>query len=455
MEEPTLYSQTTALGEAMRCYRNMDMPGIDLLVDGVEYNTAKQASSVFRQMGHRGTMCEIYGVTHWYFTFEGHKGCGDWQAALGITFRVHHLAWLSMAGEGKRDYPASINYQSLWYKEYGYVEDHFARVGVAMTRGKAVTRVGVIHPIESYWLCFGPDRSGDEAGSRDRAFSDLTNWLLHGLIDFDFISESLLPTQVSKNQAGKKLRVGYCEYEVIIVPNLRTIRSSTLKVLQAFSKAGGHVIIAGSSPELIDATVSSEKPTIKHSINVFWSQQNILCALNEYRDLRVIGDTGSSVKSLLYQMREDGEERFVFICNKDRDSPVTTKIELEGHWDISIMDTFNGEESPVPSHVESGWTQLQYKFEGCASLLMRLISRTSQSNKEVLPLIKTSEKTPLLEPKVTFTGVELSEPNVLMLDYASYKLNPDEHWSDSTEVLKIDNIIRDRLRLPRKGAAFR
>lgn len=154
-------------------------------------------------------------------------------------------------------------------------------------------------------------------------------------------------------------------------------------------------------------------------------------------------------------MREDGEERFVFICNKDRDSPVTTRIELEGHWDISIMDTFNGEESPVPSHVESGWTQLQYKFEGCASLLMRLISRTSQSNKEVLPLIKTSEKTPLLEPKVTFTGVELSEPNVLMLDYAPYKLNPDEHWSDSTEVLKIDNIIRDRLRLPRKGAAFR
>ncbi|KAF7856049.1 hypothetical protein EAF04_010005 [Stromatinia cepivora] len=455
MEEPTLYSQTTALGEAMRCYRNMDMPGIDLLVDGVEYNTAKQASSVSRQMGHRGTMCEIYGVTHWYFTFEGHKGCGDWQAALGITFRVHHLAWLSMAGEGKRDYPASINYQSPWYKEYSYVEDHFARVGVAMTRGKAVTRVGVIHPIESYWLCFGPDQSGDEAGSRDRAFSDLTNWLLHGLIDFDFISESLLPTQVSKDQKGKKLTVGFCEYEVIIVPNLRTIRTSTLKVLQEFSKAGGHVIIAGSSPELIDAIPPSQKPIIKHCTNVFWSQQNILCALNEYRDLRVTGETSSSVENLLYQMREDGEERFVFICNTDRNFPIMTKIELKGHWDISKMDTFTGEESPVPSHLESGWTQMQYKFEGCASLLMRLIPRTGQSNKEVSPLIKTSEKTPLLESKVTFAGVELSEPNVLMLDYASYKLGSDEHWSDSTEVLKIDNIIRDRLRIPRKGAAFR
>ncbi|TGO22498.1 hypothetical protein BPAE_0165g00130 [Botrytis paeoniae] len=455
MEEPTLYSQTTALGEAMRCYRNMDMPGIDLLVDGVEYNTAKQASSVSRQMGRRGTMCEIYGVTHWYFTFEGHKGCGDWQAALGITFRVHHLAWLSMAGEGKRDYPASINYQSPWYKEYGYVEDHFARVGVAMTRGKAVTRVGVIHPIESYWLCFGPDQSGDEAGSRDRAFSDLTNWLLHGLIDFDFISESLLPTQVSKNQKGKKLTVGFCEYEVIIVPNLRTIRSSTLNVLQAFSKAGGHVIIAGSSPELIDAAVPSEKPTIKHSINVFWSQQNILCVLNQYRDLRVTNKNDSSTEHLLYQMREDGAERYIFICNTDRNSPIMTKIELKGHWDVSEMDTFTGEEGLMSSQLANEWTQLYYKLEGCASLLMRLRPRTRKSITEILPLIKISEKTPILEGDVTLAEVGLSEPNVLMLDYASYKLDSDERWSDSTEVLRIDNAIRDRLKLPHKGAAFR
>ena len=31
-----------------------------------------------------------------------------------------------MAGEAKRDYPASIHYQSPWWKEYSYVEDHFA-----------------------------------------------------------------------------------------------------------------------------------------------------------------------------------------------------------------------------------------------------------------------------------------------------------------------------------------
>lgn len=209
------------------------------------------------------------------------------------------------------------------------------------------------------------------------------------------------------------------------------------------------------SPRLIDATTPPQKPTIKHSINVFWSQQNILCALNEYRDLRVTGEAGSSTEKMLYQMREDGEERFVFICNTDRNSPITTKIELKGHWDISEMDTFTGEESLLSSQLESGCTQLNYKFEGCASLLMRLRPRTRQSNKEVLPLIRTSEKTPLMDSEVRLAGVELSEPNVLMLDYASYQLDSDENWSYPTEVLRIDNIIRDRLELPHKGAAFR
>lgn len=94
MKEPTLLSQTQALGEAMRCYRSLDMPGIDMLMEAMEYNTAKQASSVARQNGAKGIMSEIYGVTNWTFDFAGHFSAGNWQAALGVVFRVHHLSWV-------------------------------------------------------------------------------------------------------------------------------------------------------------------------------------------------------------------------------------------------------------------------------------------------------------------------------------------------------------------------
>ena len=149
MEEPTLKSQTAALGEAMRSYRSFQLPGIDMLCGSREFTTAKQAQSAVHQYGRPGMTSELYGVTGWDFDFRGHKLHGDWQAALGVTVRVQHLAWVSMKGEAKRDYPASINDQSPWWQDYAYIEDHFARLNTALTRGKPVVRVGVIHPVES------------------------------------------------------------------------------------------------------------------------------------------------------------------------------------------------------------------------------------------------------------------------------------------------------------------
>jgi hypothetical protein len=256
MEEPTLSSQTCALGEAMRPYRSFALPGIDMLCDHHEYTTAKQAQSASHQYGRSGVLSELYGVTNWDFDFAGHKAQGDWQAALGVTVRVHHLSWVSMAGEAKRDYPASISYQSPWYCEYPLVEDHFARLNTVLTRGQAHVRVGVIHPIESFWLCFGPsEQTHLEQEERESNFAAITNWLLFGLIDFDFIAESLLP-QLCPESTEAPLQVGAARYDCIIVPAMRTIRATTLTRLERFHAHGGQVIFAGEIPSLIDAVPS-------------------------------------------------------------------------------------------------------------------------------------------------------------------------------------------------------
>lgn len=92
LEEPTLLSQTCAVGEAMRYYRGFTLPGIDMLCNNREFNTAKQAQSAAHQFGREGVASELYGVTGWDFDFRGHKFQGDWQAALGVTLRVPHLS---------------------------------------------------------------------------------------------------------------------------------------------------------------------------------------------------------------------------------------------------------------------------------------------------------------------------------------------------------------------------
>lgn len=340
--EPRLATQTAQTGDIMRCYADMDVPGIDMLCDSREYNTAKQASSVVRQYGRRGVMSELYGVTGWRWTFEGHKGQGDWQAALGVTLRVPHLFWSTMAGEAKRDYPACIGYQSPWWKEYAHVEDHFARVNSVLTRGKAVTRVAVIHPVESYWLCFGPkDANFEELEYREKAFADLTSWLLLGHLDFDFISESLFPRLTDvENIVSDTLPVGECSYDAVVVPNLRTIRRSTLERLQRFAEKGGDVIWAGTTPTLVDAVEAAvELPGRK----IPWSKAQVLDALHSRRDVdmavsesTLYRNKGYRADALMYQLREEGGERWLFVCNTDRKEACPVDITLRGEWAVEV-----------------------------------------------------------------------------------------------------------------------
>jgi hypothetical protein len=332
------------MGEAMRAYRSMQFPGIDMLCDRTEYNTAKQAQSVSRQYGRGGVMCEMYGVTGWAFTFEGHKGQGDWQAALGVTLRVHHLAWSSMEGEAKRDYPACIGYQSPWYKEYKAIETHFARVNAALTRGCPVTRIAVIHPIESFWLCAGPkDKNFEEMEYRDQAFANLTEWLLKSHIDFDFISESLFPDQTSVEDIGAELAVGQCSYEAVVVPNMRTIRSTTLVRLQKFAAKGGRVIFAGSVPTLVDLKPVDPPLSVSGSVTVPWSKAQILAQLQPLRDIEMVvrestlyRTQGYRADSLFYQMRRDGAEQFLFIANSDRKQACPVDGIIKGEWKIEV-----------------------------------------------------------------------------------------------------------------------
>ncbi|MDD5262716.1 MAG: hypothetical protein PHD76_12800 [Methylacidiphilales bacterium] len=444
MSEQTLESQAGALGDAMRSYRAFQLPGIDMLCDAREYNTAKQAQSAVHQYGRDGMLSELYGVTGWDFDFTGHKGQGDWQAALGVTIRNHHLTWVSMAGEAKRDYPASIGYQSPWFDQYRLVEDHFARVNTALTRGKPLVRIGVIHPIESYWLCCGPlEQTSLERKEREKQFSDLTQWLLFGLLDFNFICESLLSSQSAARQTDK-FQVGEMAYDAVIVPALRTIRSSTLERLQSFAKAGGAVIFTGEIPSLVDA-LPSEAPAqlaaqCRHANH---TQTGILQALEPFRELEARLHDARPSDSLLCQTRQDKDSRYLFICNTDRVKErkgVTLKV--RGDWSVTHLDTLTGAVETLAAESRDGWTVLRWNFPGCGSLLLQLEPGSSPGGKPY-DFAKFEEVARLTDP----VPVTLSEPNVLLLDQAQWRIN-EGTWKPVEEMLRLDNLIRREFGLP-------
>ena len=445
MAEPTLGSQTGKVGDALRGLRGFQLPGIDMLCDRMELTTAKQAETIAHQYARPGVLSELYGVTAWDYDFVGHKAHGDWQAALGITVRVPHLAWVSMAGEAKRDYPAAIGWQSPWYREYSLVENHFSRINTVMTRGKPVVRIGVIHPIESHWLFMGPaDKTGTERKRQDQAFLNVTDWMLRGTLDFDYISEALLPDQCQKVGAGP-LQVGAMAYDAVLVPWLTTIRGTTLDRLEKFAAAGGRVVFAGQVPKLVDAVPSERAVALADKCTrVDWDKDRIVEAFAPLREIEVV-EAGQRANSFLYQLRNDGAKRHLFICNLDRENQHETGVRVKGDWAVTLLDTVSGKMEPLASRRDGDYTVLDWTFPAHGHLLVTLEPgwRAGGLKQEA----KVWGGDVKLAGPVSFT---LAQPNVLMLDQATWRLN-NEAWQPTEEILRIDRAVRKKLNIPARG----
>jgi hypothetical protein len=453
-DEPTLLSQTGKVGEAMRFYRSMEFPGIDILCGDFEYTTARQAQSAVRQLGREGMMSELYGVTGWHFDFRDYKLHGDWQAAMGVTMRVPHLSWMSMEGEAKRDYPASIFYQSPWYREFPYIEDHFARVNTAMTRGKALVKVGVIHPIESYWLHNGPLRQTMlQRESIEKPFSDLTEWLLFGGIDFDFISEALLPELCAEGSAP--FRVGASSYDVIVLPFCETLRSTTLRRLEEFSSSGGRILALGPAPYLVDGESDDSLEDFETRLTPLpFSRPAILARLHEHRLVELVNGKGEHTPNLLHQLRRDGDSEWLFVAhgkepyNRDIPSRQDILIRVKGEFSPALYDTMSGEIKAVNSYVEDHWTVIPYSLYDYDSILVKLEPRRDRgpTNGETQAVEYEEAKRIPVPNKVRVT---LSEPNALLLDRARIRLD-NKAYGDPEELIRADDSCRNKLGWPHR-----
>ena len=70
-----------------------------------------------------------------------------------------------------------------------------------------MVRVAVVHPIESYWLAWGPqDQTALLREEMDRQFKELAETFLFHTIDFDYLCEAELPSFCEKG--GNPLKVG-------------------------------------------------------------------------------------------------------------------------------------------------------------------------------------------------------------------------------------------------------
>ncbi len=471
LEEATLICQTQAVGSAMRFYEYMQAPGIDILsAQGLtrqggremELLTAKQCESMRRQFGRKRMLSELYGCTGWNFTFAEHKAVGDWQAAMGVNLRCQHLSWYTMEGEAKRDYPASISFQSAWCKEYKAVEDYFSRVNVALEGGDAVRDVAVIHPIESAWGSYlvrgmksgewhGDNSMNAVAAKLNEGLETVMRTLLKGHCDFDFIDEEVLSRHGSVEGASLKLKLA--SYKVVVVPPMLCARPSTAKILADFAKAGGRVLIVPCGKETASWEQGGALDQIKRIAKTVKPGSLVQAAASS-------GAACVSLKSLksgreysdcLYMMRRDAKagRTTVFITHNLQDcSSGALELDIPATGKVYELDAASGEILAVSdASVKGGRTFVKTELLPYGSRLF-VVEDASAPVKLKADAKRVSFKRAASKPlSLKKAQFKLDEQNAIPLDMADYHAEKGS-WGGPFEILKLDRIIRDICGLP-------
>ena len=468
--EDDLRDQTRVVGACMRHYEHMQAAGMDLLTEHWRiYTTAKQVSSAARQFGWKWRLTEIYGCTGWDFPFEAHKALGDWQVATGINLRCQHLSWYTMLGEAKRDYPAAIFYQSPWWQYYSKVEDYFARIHVIMTRGEEVRDLLVIHPIESMWAMFrGEPRKEASLAEFDQTFNDVSNALLSAQMDYDFGDEELLSRHaavVRQKDAPPVLKVGRARYKAVLVPPMKTIRSTTLNLLRQFAEAGGVVVFAGEVATHVEGEPSNEPAVLAGLCRRADIGRGMIDALSPVcRRISVTDPAGNALAPVIYLLREDRDSYCLFVANtshlprqwngdplvRDR-REAFPEVLIRGFADcagapIELDPSTGGMFAASATRTQDGW-EIRTSLPRIGSRLYVIPKRAGD--------ISLAPARQVRDVSVVPAGsgpwkISLNEPNVLVLDRARYRIGNGQ-WQGPEEILRIDRAVRQSMGVPPRG----
>jgi hypothetical protein len=452
-------AQAITCGSAMRYYEHLETPGMDLLGrENRAFWIAKQVQSSARQFGRKWTMSELYGCTGWQTTFADHKEIGDWQAFLGINLRCHHLSWYTMAGEAKRDFPASIFFQSNWHREYKAVEDYYARLHLALQQGRAVCDLLVLHPVESQWAQVRVGWAGwirsqaKESERLDGVFEKTFRWITAARVDFDYADEEQLGRlgRIEKSDA-LRLRLGRGSYRAVLVCGLETMRSNTLRLLRDFRAAGGEVIFAGRPPSHVDALPSREPRAFSETaVRVAFSRDALTEAVVRAVPplVRLENSTPHDLsRPILLQTRRAGRAIIVGVCNTDRArsyAGVRAILSADGGT-VEEWNCRTGERTEVPQVTKNRRVEWEFDLPPLGERIFRI-----SPPRPARRVVRHETVSPRAVSVPGPYAYRLDEPNALVLDRFRWRTGRGE-WLAAADILEIDCLVRERFGWPQRS----
>lgn len=426
--EETLSSNKGGIGNLMRQLRNEEMPGMDHLELRIEggLNVAKSVSSVANQYGKKRRMSELFGVSGQNMSFEDRKWIANWHAVLGINFFVEHLALYSMKGERKRDFPPVISHQQPWWEKNKIIEDYMGRLCYLSTLGEYAASTLLMVPIESEYIA-----TRNESQKLFKDYYCAMENLMGIHCDFDLGDEQIIEEiGIVKNEL---LEVGQMDYKRIILPELLTLRETTVLKLIDFAKNGGQLIVLGNYPLYVDGESSNLLEDLKQSsVLISNSKEELIENLNENLLIK------HRPEAQIYSHKRDLDNGdLLFITNLSRIEIESITISFENTpKELLIWDPMSGEYYTA-SVDNDNCIKIELEPAGFYAITT---GEVSSKKTEIKPYQILNELEALVTIAEPWNGEKLN-PNAITLDFARYTLGIESGYSSSEPVIGIANSL--------------
>lgn len=399
---------------AMAAYQQM--PGIDMLFN--QYNdssataqfgnvrSVKEVASVANQLGRKRVLSETYGGAGWELTFKDMKRLGDWEYALGVNFLNQHLSHASYAGVRKYDYPPMFTSAAPWWESYRQLNDYYARLSAALSKGEQCNDILVIEPTTSIWLYHEYPRGTEKVRDIGQSFQQLITNMSKALIEYDLGCEDIIKTH--GRVAGDRFCVGKRYYSTVVVPaQTENLEAKTFDLLKKFHSGGGD-IIAFSTPSRIDGVENEEVKSFFALNSIVKGQNDSQQTLKSLMANKGVAYTTSGEGTIYHQRRQYRDGQLFFFVNSSMDHPVEATVTLPIS-SLMELDAMTGKHYLYPCDNNGGTFSI--KLEPAESILL------FSSKKKMVDEERRSCNAVQIVESLSPVTIERNTDNVLTIDY--------------------------------------
>jgi hypothetical protein len=365
-------------GDNMAMYAWHHVPAIDMLFN--QWNDSstnaqfgnvravKELASAANQSGRNRKLSETYGGSGWELTFTEMKRNGDWEYALGVNLMNQHLTYFTLAGARKYDYPPSFDYHEPWWNNYKYINDHYARLSLALSSGRQVNDILVIEPTTTSWLYDSYTKKNVKVAEIGQSFQSFVTTLEKNQTEYDLGSENMIKDMGSVKKG--KFVVGQCQYSTVVIPPMmENLDIETFKLLERFVSKGGR-LIAFSTPSLING---ESEP----GIDEFFKKKadNVIIEKVLTREIIVKYFTNKNCEftsfsgDLYHHRRNLADGQVIFLVNASLTGELTGSLTAKGTNALE-MNTLTGNITGYSNSKDNKNITLSYSIPPAGSLLL-------------------------------------------------------------------------------------